>query len=508
MTRKTPIRAAGKTTGKAAGLLLIMVLALSTTPAYGYEAASTHAGMTERAALHSNQLHQYLTSVHGLPLGIFEPVRLDLRRLGYLQRNDLRLAFLSLDPVKGYRPNAKNINRALAWLTAGSVVEEIPFSRGRHHFLDPRTGRGLHNAKGRWGLSIRMSILDSMEGGGSFGGLWTGTNFNLNGKSVLKWARHKNNNLSLPRHMVHRLAALTALTRTERHHHLAMALLTAGALLHLLQDMAVPAHVRNDFAGTYLAKRSNIDTDQSSAYEALVRKRYGRTGIPKASGTIPKFTRFNDFFKNSKATGLAQRTQRGYFSLGTVPKSVKLSRTMTSQEMQAAVRLALGIPGPPIKGLKLHAAGGAGLYYGTRSNPYLFAYRVTPRGRLEFTLDNRCYRASAKRLVPEAVRYSTGMLAHLLRGRVALRRQGTRIQALHSGPTLGAGTVVVLWDDAKGKRKPLSKTATRAGIKPGALLTSVDVGKIPKQARQVVIAWSGVDALGEPMVMGGRHKLR
>jgi hypothetical protein len=488
-----------------AGLLLLM--ALPNAPALGYEAASTHAGMTERAALHGNQLHLYLTSVHGLALGIFEPMRIDPSRLAYLQRDDFSRAFGALDPVKGYRPSTKNINRALAWLTAGSVVEEIPYSRGRHHFLDPRTGRGLHNAKGRWGLSIRMSILDSIEGGGSFGGLFTGTNFNLNGKSVLTWARHKNNNLSLPRHMIHRLAALTAASPAERHHHLALALLTAGALLHLLQDMAVPAHVRNDFARTYLARRSNIGTDRSSAYEALVRKRYGRAGIPKASGTLPKFARFNEFFKNSQATGLAQRTQRSYFSLGSVPKPVRLSRSMTSQAMHAAVRLALGIPGPPIKGLRLRSAGGAGLYYGTRTNPYLFAYRVTPGGRLEFTLDNRCYRASAKRLVPEAVRYSAGMLAHLLRGRVTVQRQGSRLRALHSGPTLGAGTVVVLWDNAKGGRKRLSSTATAAGLKPGAPLASVDASKVPKNARQVIIAWSGVDAQGEPLVMGGRHKL-
>jgi len=497
MTRKTHIFVTG----------LLLLTALGGAPARGYEAASTHAGMTERAALHGNLLHLYLTSVHGLPLGIFEPVRLDLGRLGYLQREDLRQAFGALDPLKGYRPTAKNINRALAWLAAGSVVEEMPFSRGRHHFLDPRTGRGLHNAKGRWGLSLRMRLVDSTDGGGSFGGIWTGANFNLNGKSVLTWARYKNNDLSLPRHLTHRLAALTARTPAARHHHLAAALLTAGALLHLLQDMAVPAHVRNDFARTYLARRSNIEVDRSSAYETLVRRRYGRSGIPKASGTIPAFSRFDDFFKNTRGTGLAQRTQRNHYSLGSLPKPVGLSRSMTSTDVHAAVRKATKIPGPPIKGLRLRSASGAGLYYGTRSNPYLFAYRVTSTGRLDFTLDNRCYKAAAKRLVPEAVRYSAGILAHLLRGRVALRRQGTRVNAKHSGPALGAGTLTVLWDDAKGRRTRLAKTATRPGLKPGAPLTSVDLARVPKGARQVVIAWSGVDALGEPLVMGGRLRL-
>jgi hypothetical protein len=120
------------------------------------------------------------------------------------------------------------------------------------------------------------------------------------------------------------------------------------------------------------------------------------------------------------------------------------------------------------------------------------------------TLDDRCYKATAERLVPEAVRYSAGLLAHLLRGRVTVRRVGNRLVARHSGPTLGAGKVVVLWDDAKGRRTRLSEAATATGLRPGAKLVTVDVGRLPAGARQVVIAWSGKDARGEPLVMGGR----
>ena len=77
----------------------------------------------------------------------------------------------------------------------------------------------------------------------------------------------------------------------------------------------------------------------------------------------------------------------------------------------------------------------------------------------------------------------------------------------HSGPVLGDGKVIVLWDDAKGRRTQLNKAVSLAGIKPGASLTTVDAAKLPKGARVVVIAWSGVDASGEPLVMGGRIKL-
>ncbi len=486
---------------------LALAILLLSSPVRAYEPASTHAGMTERAALNGNLLHGYLTSVHGLPLGVFEPVRLHLDMVPYLHRLDLRDALGALDPLKGYKPDSRGYARALAWLAAGSVIEEIPFSRGRHHFLDPRTGKGLRNSSGRWGMSLRLRILDSLDGGGSFGGIITGSNFNLRGKSALRWARYAHNGLSLPQHWRHRFAALTAPTLAARRHHLAMALLTAGALLHLLQDMAVPAHVRNDFARTYLARRSNIELDRASAYESLVRRRYGRAGIPKVTGKPPRFSHFDDYFRNGRSTGLAQRTQRGHFSLGSLPPQMRLTPRMTMTGILAALRKRAPFPYPRVSTLRLSAAGGAGLYYSTRSNPYLFAYRIAPGGHLQVTLDDRCYRSSATRLVPLAVRYSAGLLAFLLRGRISMRRKGNKLIAQLSGVGLGRGKATLLWEGPRGRRVVLRRSRTPAGLRPGATLFSASLGALPKGARYLVLAWSGRDASGERLVMGARLKL-
>ncbi|MFH2009016.1 MAG: hypothetical protein ABI333_20670 [bacterium] len=486
-------------------LILVLVVGF-TPPAEAYDPATTHAGMTERAALHKNLLHSYLSSVHGLPLGIFEPVRLDPMRVPYLLREDLRQHLKDLDPAHGYRPDHNHNNRALSWLAAGSVLEEMPFTRGRNHFFNPRNGRGLRNSTGRWGLSLRMRVLDFMDGHGNFGGIWTGSNFNLNGKSALRWATHRFNELNLSQHHKHRLAALISPTQAARRHHLAMALLTAGALLHLLQDMAVPAHVRNDFVGTYLVRRSNIRLDRASAYETYVRKQWGRSGIPKVSGTIPSYSRLRDFFRNRAGTGLADYTQRSFFSLGSLPTGFRIARGDSPTDVLETLRKSIRIPSPHIPRLHLGLAKRGGVYFGSAENPYIFAYRINRGGTLELTLDKSCYKASATRLIPRATRYSAGFLRFLLRGRLEILRRGKQLVVTHSGPDLAAGKLTVLWEDSKGRRTPLQQVDTKAGLKPGAVLLTLPPGSKPQAAQWLVFAWSGKDAAGEQLTMGGRWR--
>lgn len=476
-------------------------------PASAYEAASTHAGMAEQAAIHGHLLHRWLQRVHGAQLGIYEPIRLDLSRVPETQRAPLAAHLAALDPALGYRPDPRGNNRALGWLAAGAVLEEMPFSRGRHHFLDPRTGHGLRNAANHRGLSLRLRSLDFLEGDGTLGGVFTGANFNLTGMSVLRWMRDRDNALSLPQHLRHRLLALVSASPAVRAHHLALALMTAGALLHLLQDMAVPAHVRNDFVASYLRRRSNILLDRVSAYEDLVRKRYGRAGIPRVTGAVPHHLRLDAFFTNAKATGLADRTQRHFYSLGSLPRTRTLSPGTPLAALLRTVNRSQPYPWPRVRHLLLRHARRGGIYDATANNPHRFAYRVTRRGRLEFTLDSVCYRSTAERLVPEAVRFSAGLLAFLLRGEVALATTGSEIVArLRRGPALAKGKIELLWQDARGFRHRLVRRPV-GRIAVGGLLLRVPRSSVPRGARQVIVALSGEDVSSEPIVLGARLPL-
>ena len=485
-----------------AALLATLLLSLGAPLGRAYEPASTHAGMTQRAAQHGHQLHSWLRRAHGLPLGAYEPLQLDLQRMPLLLREKLQRHLQDLDPVHGYRPNAQGYNRASAWLAAGTVLEGMPFSRNRNHFYNPRTGHGLRNATGHSQLSLRLRALDFTDGHGNFGGIITGANFNLTGHSVLEWARYRHNRYRLQAHLERRLRSLIARTPAERQHHLAMALITLGALLHLVQEMAVPAQVRNDFVASYLAQRSNILVDRASAYEVWVRRTYGRTGIPRVTGKLPSFDRFDHFFTNSKSTGLADRTHRRFFSLGSLPKARRLRGDDTPKEILAAVNESLPFAQPRVKALTLREAIGTGLYYGTDADPYLFAYRVTRDGRLEFTLDERCYAAAARRLVPEAVRYTAGLLAFLLRGTLEVTARKEVLEIRHKGPALAKGTLHVLWESASGQRLPIEKVTLPGTVKSGAPLAEIPARAVPKEARRIIVAFTGQDTHGEPLVLG------
>lgn len=489
----------------------LALLVLSVPTARAYDPATTHAGMSDRATQHEHLLHRWLVQVHGLPLGAFEPLRLEESLLPLALRDSLTRHLGELDPVHGYRPDENLRNRAGAWLVAGTVLEGMPFTRARHHFLDPVTGRGLRNAADRRFEALRLRFLDFSDGEGALGGIFTGANFDLTGKSVLVWARHPDNGYNLRAHFQHRLAALTAATPRERSHHLAMTLITTGALLHLLQQMAVPALVRNDFVASYLAPRSNLRMDLASAYETLVRRRYGRSGIsplaPRA--TLPSHARFDDFFSNKARTGLANQTNAGFFSLGSLPKPRVMQESDTEASLTNALRQSMPYAAPAVGHLHLRrsARTGSGYYYGTTENPYLFAYRVTPQGSVDVTMDDRCHEAAAERLVPAAVRHSAGLLAFLLRGELKVQPDGDRRQLMvtHTGPGLAKGRLILLWEDSQGRRTALRTVpvpARKTPLRPGDRLATLDLGAVPSSARRILVAFEGLDEALEPLVLG------
>ena len=157
----------------------LAAVTLAAGPGHAYESASTHAGLTGRAAL-ASRLHAVLSARLGLPLGLFEPLRLSPEHLEGIDVRRLREQLGRLDPAEGYRPDARLTMSALMWLEAGSVLEEMPAERGRHHFLDPQRLAGLDNR--RFGHSLGTRVLAAMEEGGTFGGIFTGLNFDFSGE--------------------------------------------------------------------------------------------------------------------------------------------------------------------------------------------------------------------------------------------------------------------------------------------------------------------------------------
>src|SRR6185436_4867615 len=187
--REPPGRAARHPRGRAQGggaeemrrsSLVAALLAglLVAGPARAYDPATTHAGLTERAAL-ASALHKVLVKRLGRPLGLLEPLQIYSKYLEPSARRSLWARLQALDPAGGYRPSADGAATALAWVVAGSVLSKTPPERGRHHFLDPSTRKGLDDSPGLTGLAHELGL--SMDDGASVREMATGTAFDLTG---------------------------------------------------------------------------------------------------------------------------------------------------------------------------------------------------------------------------------------------------------------------------------------------------------------------------------------
>jgi hypothetical protein len=118
---------------------LVALLALSLRPgsSSAWEAATTHAGLTEQSALHST-LHDRLRTAFGEERGLFAALTVppaDAPALFQVLR--------TLNPTHGHVPDSRGRLLALGWLAAGSVLADMPPAHAANHFFDPGTGRGL-----------------------------------------------------------------------------------------------------------------------------------------------------------------------------------------------------------------------------------------------------------------------------------------------------------------------------------------------------------------------------
>jgi hypothetical protein len=286
----------------------------ASVPARAYDPATTHAGLTERSVTASG-LHKVLARRLGLPLGLFEPVRLGS---GAENERSLRDRLTALDPADGYRPASDGTASALAWIVAGSVIANTPAERGRNLFYDPSRGTGL---RGEGDGAAFSHAVRSLFDDGTFRSLATGTDFNLTGLPATEWLASPQNDVGLAVFARELEAAVASADPAARGAALARALLALGGTLAVLQDAGEPAHVRNDFVGAYLsdgAGRADNPFDRASAFERFVADRYGRLGLP-ASGAPVSRPSVTAFITAEDRQGLADRTQRRFFSPGTVP---------------------------------------------------------------------------------------------------------------------------------------------------------------------------------------------
>ena len=433
-------------------------LLLSVSTARAYEPV-THAGLTDRAA-RASSLHKRLVERLKLSLGLYEPLTLER---GAKADRELNQRLARLDPEGGYVPDDGR-QSALAWLTAGAVVEGVPADRLRHHFVDPSTGAGLDDPGESSKLRTRMAGV--VSGIGTLRGVFTGASFDGTGMASTAWLTSSQNEWGLPRHLDERARAASARTPGERETALVKSLLAAGAILRVVETAGDPAFVRNDY-------RVALE-DGGGAYGRFVAARYGRLGLPETtSGTpTPDRPHLVELLHDPSGGGLADRTHRRFFSPGTLPSSKRSpSPTATADDKPAG-----------------YVAGDA--------VAHLAGYRQSPRG-VEWLLDDTVYRDYAEAMLPETTRYASAALDLLFRGRLEIAdHQGELTATVHE---LGLGTVEasVYADTASGERKRIfNRKLDRAA--DGDVIAAVAK---PAWASRITAVVRGIDANGEPIVI-------
>jgi hypothetical protein len=449
---------------------IVVALVAVAGPAQAYDPASTHAGLTQRG-IEASHLHAVLTRKLGRALGLLEPLRLGAA--GSAQGLALRLD--ALDPAGGYRPAPDNSSTASNWVVAGAVLAKTPPERGRNHFLDPRMGAGLHDSPGLTGMAHATGLLFS--GGTTVRGLATGTAFDLEGKPSVKWIWAPENEFGVPAFLDAWERAVALPQAAARETALVQGLLALGGLAAVLEDAGDPAFVRNDFRVALLGGRNG------STYESYVTEQFGRIGVPAATAPVHR-PDIDSFFAASDGLGLANRTQRRFFSEGNLPSEITLDRD--AEAVLRDVRESLTFPSPSIARLVL-TPGGATRYLVFEGRRTL-AYRVRS-GKLIFFLDRAIFADSARWLLPQIGGYVAGLIDHLLRADLDIKIEGGKASVALSGPGSTGGPLRVFAETADGVRTEIPEVLA---LTPGATVTVA----IPNGTRRIAAVVRGQDQAG------------
>ncbi|MBU0477699.1 hypothetical protein KKC91_03935 [bacterium] len=201
-------------------------------------------------------------------------------------------------------------------------------------------------------------------------------------------------------------SALTSTTKESKNANFGKMFYSLGRTVHLLQDMSVPAHVRDDPHFPYF----NQLLGEKDMYEAHVET----LGSNLPSGNAVDFGDRHFYWDDESGNGLAEYTNRHFFSKGTIFENYTyphedeggwklVSKTAEDGKVDIVKYLYTDEVSPLAKFTVF----------------YKFGLHISGLERVSYHLDNECHNAYAKLLIPRAVGYSAGLLDHFFRGEIS-----------------------------------------------------------------------------------------
>ena len=505
------------------GLALLGSLG-SPRPAAAWDPSTTHQALLE-AAITRSAVHIRWMDASGLERGLFSPLRLDPDRLTPEQLRLLQLAMKSAHADSGALPLGGPgacpsasappetqlfcVDRdlwehsALGWIRLGMLAEVTPSARQIHHFLD-REQLDADVWVDRELPAVVLRSRQARSNGEPRAGIATGTNFEGKAPTALAWLDDASDPLAPLATWDHLARASTASSQAERDHELALALIGVGALLHVVQDLSVPAHARGD-ASAFFAPLSPTAGDRGLPFQEFVRVEYGRSELPgvarKISTTPPDGvplarTLVGHLLGEDGYDGLATLANQRFFSESSVPAPKFLDDALSPSEAAAEllgdghglapaeVDGAVLSPWPAQRGYLLSPTGRA-----------LAAFDVDVEGRIRPYLDEACYREAAATLLPEAARVTASLLDLLWPAWPQTRREGEAI--VLTIPEWAAAELTVMIEDDAGERRVVGRHSLAVA---GDTRVETGVGALVEGER-VVLLLEAKREQGPPIVL-------
>ncbi len=227
----------------------LMLLPVLCSAADAFSGA-THKSITEKAA-YGSVAQGHLKSWLGIRRGMDTILLLDQSILPPAERIP---ADQFEERIAGELP--ANPCTILDFLKAGAHLEDVPIPRARHHFHAPIANPEVVPPNPNAGLDNKTDHPELASQIDWFTNWWYDLHFDVTGASAQKralgtedpnWGIEYENYFAWPDSRAYLVEALTRTDPNVRDHYLALTFISLGHAVHLLEDMGVPAHTRNDW---------------------------------------------------------------------------------------------------------------------------------------------------------------------------------------------------------------------------------------------------------------------
>lgn len=320
-----------------------------------------------------------------------------------------------------------NNQEAWKWLRDGGLYEDeppstLPYIRSVNHFHDPLKAIDQAGFTGVWGTGI------------------------LSGKSAILWSQSAKQTqspggyYSWPDARQYFYNALTSSTKSVRDTNFADTFRGLGQLMHLVQDMSVPEHTRDDghyfgdFYEEYVAKNQSNNLFSTALTNPTFFPMTGLTQLDSAFSTasVPianlfdtdQYSGTNPSITLNQIIGLSEYTNANFVSTDTIFSSgFKYPSKATSvQEVDLTIQNPM-YPGGTIARKYYYKIADGDTNYLLAGVGYLRFYAdenniLLSPDKIVSPMDDYVHAGYAQRLLPRAVGYSAALLNYFFRGQI------------------------------------------------------------------------------------------